>query len=139
MSPRNAAEPQGEGCFMGSKVFVGNLDFGTVRDQVAALFAEVGQVQDVFMPVERETGRPRGFAFVEFGSEEEAARAIERFNGHEFGGRALRVNAAEDRPHRPAPFLGGGDRPPFGGGRDRFGGGKPKGSRRNLRAKKRSL
>jgi RNA recognition motif-containing protein len=123
---------------MGSKVFVGNLDFNTTREQVESLFAEVGPIQDVFLPVERETGRRRGFAFVEFGSDDDAAKAIERFNGHELGGRALRVNAAEDRPRRTGPFLSV-DRPPFGGGRGGFGGGKPKGSRRNIRAKKRSL
>jgi RNA recognition motif-containing protein len=123
---------------MSAKLFVGNLDFGTTRDQLASLFAEVGPVQDVFLPVERNSGRPRGFAFVEYGSEADAERAIERFNGYELGGRALRVNAAEDRPRRPGGF-GGGDRPSFGGGRGGYGGGKPKGSRRNIRAKKRSL
>lgn len=134
---------------MAAKVFVGNLDFSTTRDQVEALFSEIGQIQDVFLPMDRETGRPRGFAFVEFESDEHAEQAIERFNGHELGGRPLRVNAAEDRPRRSGPF-GGGDRPSFGGGGGGggrggggggggFGGNKPKGSRRNIRAKKRSL
>jgi RNA recognition motif-containing protein len=149
---------------MGSKLFVGNLDFATTRDQVETLFAQAGTVKDVFLPMDRETGRPRGFAFVEYESEEDAEKAIERFNGQEFGGRTLRVNPAEDRPRRQGPRFGGGDRP-FGGGGDRggfdgggggyggfggggggfggggggFGGGKSKGSRRNIRAKKRSL
>lgn len=134
---------------MAAKVFVGNLDFSTTRDQVEALFSEIGQIQDVFLPMDRETGRPRGFAFVEYESDEHAEQAIERFNGHELGGRPLRVNAAEDRPRRSG--FGGGDRPSFGGGGGgggrggggggggSFGGGKPKGSRRNIRAKKRSL
>lgn len=126
---------------MAAKVFVGNLDFATTRDQVEALFSEIGQVQDVFLPMDRETGRPRGFAFVEFTSEEHAEQAIERFNGHELGGRPLRVNAAEDRPRRSGPPFGGGGGGDFsfGGGGGGFGGNKPKGSRRNIRAKKRSL
>ena len=90
---------------MASKVFVGNLDFNTTRDEVEALFAQVGTVRDVFLPTDRESGRPRGFAFVEFESDEDAAKAIEKFNGHDLGGRALRVNAAEDRP----PRAGGGE------------------------------
>lgn len=109
---------------------------------------------------DRETGRSRGFAFVEFSSEAEAAEAIRKFDGQEVDGRKLRVNTAEDRPRRPdGPRFGAprGDRPsypsapptggdaPFSGfGSDPFGGGggKPfrnKGSRRGLRARKRSL
>ncbi len=131
---------QSEENSLASKIFVGNLEFSTTREEIAALFAEAGQVQDVFLPLDRATARPRGFAFVEFGTAEEAAQAIERFNGHELGGRPLRVNAAEDRPRRSFGGGGGsGDRPSFGGGGNRFGGGKPKGSRRNARAKKRSL
>ena len=121
---------------MSSKVFVGNLDFNATRADVQTLFAEVGEIRDVFLPTDRESGRPRGFAFVEFASEENAAKAIEKFNGFQFNGRALRVNAAEDRP-RGAGGGGGGFKPrgSFGGG----GGGKSKGSRRNIRGKKRSL
>jgi RNA recognition motif-containing protein len=153
---------------MASKVFVGNLDFNTTRDEVEALFAQVGTVRDVFLPTDRESGRPRGFAFVEFESDEDAAKAIEKFNGHDLGGRALRVNAAEDRPPRAGGGGGGGRS--FGGGGGGGGGrggggggysgggggggsygggggggayggggGKPKGSRRNIRAKKRGL
>ena len=133
---------------MPSKVFVGNLDFKATRDQVESLFAEAGEVQDVFIPVDRESGRPRGFAFVEFDSEDAAEKAIEMFDEHELGGRALRVNMAEERQRRPRPPAGGpggfspfdGDRGGFGGGGGYGGGGgKPKGSRRNIRGKKRSL
>jgi len=124
---------------MGSKVFVGNLEFKTTQREVEELFAQAGSVREVFLPADRATGRPRGFAFVEFESEEEVARAIEMFDGYELGGRALRVNPAEDRPQQrrggpPFAGYGGGG----GGGGDRFGG-KPKGSRRNVRARKRSL
>ena len=125
---------------MGSRIFVGNLDFNTSREELESLFGEAGQVRDVFLPTDRETGRPRGFAFVEFEADGDASSAIERFNGHELSGRALRVNAAEERPRR---FSGGGG---FGGG-GRAGAGagagfnrsRPKGSRRNIRAKKRGF
>src|SRR5216684_2262184 len=167
-----------EEMLMASKVFVGNLDFNTTRDEVEALFAQVGTLRDVFLATDRESGRPRGFAFVEFESDEDAAKAIEKFNGHDLGGRALRVNAAEDRPPRAGgggggrSFGGGGGRGGGGGGDSGGGGGggygggggggyggggggsygggggggaygggggKPKGSRRNIRAKKRGL
>ena len=143
---------------MSAKVFVGNLDFRTTKDEVQTLFSQIGAIKDVFFPTDRESGRPRGFAFVEFQSEEDAQKAIERFNGYEFGGRALRVNPAEDRPRGGS---GGGGRPGggggyrggggYGGGGGGYGGGggggrddypppeKTKGSRRNIRGKKRSL
>lgn len=146
---------------MASKIFVGNLNFKTTKEDLEAVFAEIGRPRDVFLPTERETGRPRGFAFVEFETEDEANRAIEKFNGFELGGRPLRVNLAEDRPRTSGGggrFAGGG----FGGGGYSGGGGfegggggyeggggfggrggdfggKPKGSRRNIRAKKRGL
>lgn len=126
---------------MSSKVFVGNLEFSTTREEIETLFAEAGSVLDVFLPADRATGKPRGFAFVEYASEAEAAAAIERFDGYELGGRSLRVNAAQARTSpRPGGFGGSGSgfSPPPAGGRF-AGGGKSKGSRRNLRAKKRSL
>ena len=129
---------------MSAKVFVGNLEFSTTKDQLEELFGQVGSLVDVFLPSDRATGKPRGFAFVEFSSDEEAQAAIARFDGFELGGRSLRVNPAEARsPSAPRGFAPGGggggfgaNAPPrgFGGG-----GGKSKGSRRNLRAKKRSL
>src|SRR5881394_922847 len=144
---------------MASKVFVGNLNFNTTREELETLFGQAGAISDVYLPTDRDTGRPRGFAFVTFNDEAAAKDAITRFNGHELGGRQLRVNEAEDR-RRPG---GGGARPGgspggygggYGGGyEDRDsgyggggggggyggGGGKPKGSRRNIRAKKRAL
>ncbi len=135
---------------MPSKVFVGNLDFNTTREEVQSLFSQVGEIRDVFLPTDRDSGRPRGFAFVEFASDEDAAKAIERFNGYELSGRALRVNAAEDRPRggggsrqsyggSGGGYGGGGSYGGGGGGGYGGGGGKPKGSRRNIRGKKRSL
>jgi len=91
----------------------------------------------VFIPTDRESGRPRGFAFVEFVDKASATAAIEKFDGYEMGGRNLRVNEAEQRPpgprFRPGPNEGGGgayDAP------KRF---KPKGSRKNMRARKRGF
>lgn len=132
---------------MASKVFVGNLDFATTRDEIMSVFSEVGPVADVFLPTDRETGRPRGFAFVEFESDGDASKAIEKFNGQQLGGRTIRVDTADDRPRRAPSFGGGGGggRPPFGGhgggggGGGKFAGGKSKGSRRNIRARKRGF
>src|SRR5437867_10830675 len=135
---------------MSAKVFVGNLDFKTSRDEVQSLFSQVGSIKDVFLPTDRESGRPRGFAFVEFESDEDAQKAIEKFNGYELSGRALRVKAAEDRPRGGSGGgggrggsggggyggggYGGGGYGGSGGGGDRFPpGGKSKGSRRNIR------
>jgi RNA recognition motif-containing protein len=88
--------------------------------------------------MDRTTGRPRGFAFVQFGDESTAAQAIQRFNGHELDGRALRVTEAEERqPRAPRIFTDDGPSFGFGAGRDRPP--KPKGSRRRLRGRKRSL
>ena len=120
-----------------SKVFVGNLSFDTTRAQLEALFAPIGEIADVFVPTDRSSGRPRGFAFVTFVNAENAAQAIQKLDGVELGGRNLRVNEAAERPTRPAGFGR-----PFGGG-----GGfdrpapppRAKGSRRNLRARKRSV
>ena len=105
---------------MSSKVFVGNLDYNTTETEVQTLFAQAGEVRDVYLPTDRESGRKRGFAFVEFASDEQAAAAIEKFNGYQMGGRTLRVNAAEDRPRGSG---GGGGGRSFGGGGGGYGGG----------------
>ncbi|MCP4662778.1 MAG: RNA-binding protein [bacterium] len=127
---------------MSAKVFVGNLNFYTTQGELTDLLSEAGSIVDVYLPADRVTGRPRGFAFVEFSSEAESAKAIETFDGYELGGRNIRINAAEDRPQRsgPRPFRpsapgGGGGDAPGGGGRPY----RPKGSRRGKRAQKRSL
>jgi RNA recognition motif-containing protein len=136
------------------------LSFDTTQEELSALLSEAGTVARVHIGTDRETGRSRGFAFAEFGSDTEAADAIRKFDGYDLGGRKLRVNSAEDRPQRPAG--GGGYRPSPGPARPAFsapqnmfaagdpfasemggaGGGRPnksKGSRRGLRARKRSL
>lgn len=97
-------------------------------------------MSEVIIPTDRATGRPRGFAFVEFGTPEGAQQAIEQFDGKELDGRRLRVNAAEDRPARRAPaFSGGGPPSSFDDDAPRARISRPKGSRRGLRGKKRSL
>lgn len=134
-----------------TKLFVGNVSFDTPKEEIERLFGEAGQISEVFVPTDRETGRPRGFAFVEFADAAAAEAAIQRFDGYELNGRPLRVNEAQERRPRapsfrpqaappdfgPPPFGGGGGG--GGGGRRGDGPGKPKGSRRNLRRKKRSL
>jgi RNA recognition motif-containing protein len=128
-------------------VFVGNLSFDTTREELQALFAEAGEVAEVVVPTDRMSGRPRGFAFVQFASDEHAAAAITKFDGHELGGRKLRVNEATAE-RSPRPMGGGGFSRPFGGGGGGRGpggpggpggGNRPKGSRRNIRARKRSI
>jgi RNA recognition motif-containing protein len=82
-------------------VFVGNLSFDVTREELIEAFTGVGRVVDAKVPTDRETGRPRGFAFVEFEDEESVPRCVEQMNGKDMKGRPLRVNAAEDRPPRP--------------------------------------
>ena len=77
------------------------------RDELVEAFSGAGRVVDAKVPTDRDTGRPRGFAFVEFEDEESAKRCIEQMNGQDLKGRPLRVNEAEDRPPR-APGGGGG-------------------------------
>jgi RNA recognition motif-containing protein len=132
-----------------TKIFVGNLSFSMTRQELTDLLGEAGRVVDVRLPTDRETGKPRGFAFVEFSGDNEAADAIQRFNNREVGGRRLKVNAAEDRPIRPAGFRPSGgpgappDFAPFDEPFDASGRGKRpfknKGSRRGMRGRKRSL
>ena len=125
---------------MGTKVFVGNLSFDTTREQLEELFKQAGEVTEVVMPTDRMSGRPRGFAFVSFATDEAAAAAIQKLDGQQLDGRNLRVNeASAERPQRS--FGGGGFSRPFGGGGRPGGpgGGRPKGSRRNVRARKRSI
>jgi RNA recognition motif-containing protein len=112
---------QGDGA-ISNKVFVGNLSFDVTKEELMEAFGAVGRVVDAKVPTDRETGRPRGFAFVELESDEVAEKCIQQMNGRDLKGRAIRVNAAEDRPPRPAGGGGGFSRP-AGGGFSRPGGG----------------
>jgi RNA recognition motif-containing protein len=90
------------------KLYVGNLAFQTSSDELKTMFAQAGTVESVSLIEDRETGRSRGFGFVEMSTKEEGAAAIRQFNGKDVGGRALNVNEAKPREDR-----GGG-----GGGRN---------------------
>jgi len=94
-----------------AKIYVGNLPFSATDADVRALFAQHGNVTSVSLPTDRETGRPRGFGFVEM-SDADAGKAIASLNGYTMGGRPLRVNEAQDKPRTG----GGGGRPGGGGG-----------------------
>src|ERR1041384_7794530 len=98
--------PKGERYIsMSTKLYVGNLAFQTTNQELEQLFGQAGTVQSASVVEDRDTGRSRGFAFVEMSSEEEATSAIDQFNGKELGGRALKVNEAKPRENR-----GGGGR-----------------------------
>lgn len=109
---------------MGTRLYVGNLPFDTDETQLRTLFSEGGrQVTEVKIITDRDTGRPRGFAFVEMGSQADAEAAVSTLNGKELGGRALTVNEArEQAPRRGGGFGGGGGR--SGGGGGGYGGGR---------------
>ena len=95
------------------RLFVGNLSYQTTEDQLTDLFSEVGQVESATIVTDRDTGRSRGFAFIEMDSEA-AAKAIEKFNGADLNGRTINVNEARPRPERS--FGGGGGGGGYGGG-----------------------
>lgn len=106
---------------MSMKLYVGNLAFQTTSEDLQQLFGEAGTVESASVVEDRETGRSRGFGFVEMSSKEEGQKAIEQFNGREVGGRALNVNEAKPREDRG----GGGGRNSGGnggGGRGGYGG-----------------
>ena len=99
---------------MGNKLYVGNLPFSATDDSLRELFAQSGSVNSATIITDRDTGRSKGFGFVEMSSDQEAADAITKFNGTNFEGRTITVNEA--RPKAPREGGGGG-----GGGRDRGG------------------
>ena len=94
-----------------AKLYVGNLPFSATEDELRNLFAQAGDVSEIRLITDRETGRPKGFGFITMGSEDSATEAMDKFNGYDMGGRKLRIDKAR-------PSTGGG-----GGGR----GGRPSG------------
>ncbi len=106
---------------MGTRLYVGNLPFDTNEAQLRTLFSEGGrQVTEVKIITDRDTGRPRGFAFVEMGSQADADGAVNALNGREFGGRALTINEAREQAPRRSGGFGGGGGGGRGGGRRGF-------------------
>jgi RNA recognition motif-containing protein len=101
---------------MGRRLYVGNLPYSTTEDQLTELFSQAGKVDSVRVMRDMATGRARGFAFVEMGSDEDAQKAISQFHEHQLDGRPLVVNEARPKPE--GGFGGGGGR-----GRGGFGGG----------------
>jgi len=108
------------------KLYVGNLSYDTSDSDLQRLFGEFGTVESAQVISDRETGRSKGFGFVEMGSDQEAQAAISALNGKEMGGRALTVNEAKPREERGGGGRGGYGGGRSGGGRDRggYGGGK---------------
>ncbi|MBD2682261.1 MULTISPECIES: RNA-binding protein [Nostoc] len=94
-------------------IYVGNLSYQVTEDDIRSVFAEYGTVKRVQVPQDRETGRPRGFAFVEMGTDAEETAAIEGLDGAEWMGRDLKVNKAKPREDRSSS---GGNRGGYGGG-----------------------
>jgi len=98
---------------MGNKLYVGNLSYNTTGSDLEQLFSQHGTVQSAEVIADRETGRSKGFGFVQMGSDQEAQAAITALNGQQHDGRALTVNEAKPREERPR---GGGGRGGYGGG-----------------------
>jgi RNA recognition motif-containing protein len=107
-----------------SKLYVGNMSFKTTEEELRAAFEQFGAVTDVYVAMDRMTGRPRGFAFVTMGTPEEAKLAAEKLNGFDLGGRALTVNEARPKEEGGGRSFGGGG---GGGGRGGFRGGDRRG------------
>ncbi len=107
---------------MAKKLYVGNLSYDTTQEAVRALFEQVGEVTEVNLITDRDSGRPKGFGFVQMATDEHAQEAIRRFNGFSVDNRALTVNEARPREERSGGGGGGG----YGGGsrdnrsRDRY-------------------
>lgn len=101
---------------MGKKIYVGNLSYTVDSEQLAGAFSEFGTVESANIITDRETGRSKGFAFIEMSTDIEASNAIEKLNGMDLGGRAM--NISEAKPQAPRTG-GGGSRGGFGGGNRR--------------------
>jgi cold-inducible RNA-binding protein len=105
-----------------TNIFAGNLSFQTTQEDLMALFSQYGQVERVSIVTDRDSGQPRGFAFVEMTERRDAENAINSLQGYELNGRTMNVNEARPRPE--------GGRSGFGGGGSRYGGGRSGGGNR---------
>jgi RNA recognition motif-containing protein len=101
---------------MGNRLYVGNLSYHATADSLREAFASCGEVTDVHIVQDRDSGQSRGFAFVTMGTPADAAKAISQLDGSQLDGRALRVNEAQERPARGGGGGGGGGRGGGGGG-----------------------
>lgn len=113
---------------MAVRLFIGNLPYDTTDTELREHFSPIGRLTQVFLPVDRDTGRPRGFAFVEFEDASHATQAIEKLNNQPFKGRPLAVKEAQARGSAPSPGGGGGggfSRPPMAPRMPRFDTGAP--------------
>lgn len=108
---------------MGRKLYVGNLSYQVDSSELQQLFGQFGTVESAEVIADRETGRSKGFGFVQMGTDDEANAAIEGLNGKEHGGRALTVNEAKPKENRGGGFGGGGGGGGGRGGRGGYGGG----------------
>lgn len=106
------------------KLYVGNLSYGTTESDLRELFGQYGELRSVAVIQDRETGRSKGFGFVEFASDDEGKAAMTACDGKEVGGRNLKVNEARPQERSGGGFGGGGNRGGFGGNRGGGGGGR---------------
>ncbi len=111
-----------------NRLYVGNLSFNSTEQSLRDTFSPHGEVREVQIVMDRETGRSRGFGFVTFANDEGATKAISEMDGTELDGRTIKVNEAEDKPARSGGG-GGGGRGGYGGGRGGRGGGGGRGGR----------
>jgi RNA recognition motif-containing protein len=119
------AEGKQQGATMEEKLYVGNLSYSTTEPELSDLFSQAGAVRNVMLIKDRDTGRSKGFAFVEMESQGDAQKAISMFNGQRFNDRELTVNVARPREDRPRTGGGGGGGGGFGGGSRGGPGGRP--------------
>jgi len=115
---------------MSMKLYVGNLSYNTTDESLAEIFGAVGTVTSASVITDRETGRSRGFGFVEMASKEEGENAIQHFNGREVEGRSLTVNESRPREERSGGYRGGGGGGYRGGGGGGYRGGNDRGGSR---------
>jgi RNA recognition motif-containing protein len=109
---------------MNNKLYVGNLPYTTTEDDLRRMFSEAGNIVSVTIPIDKMSNRPRGFAFVEMGSGEEASKAINLFNGQEMDGRTLNVSEARPPENRSSGGGGGGGSYGNSGGKGGYNSGK---------------
>lgn len=119
VSAQIRGESLGKTASMSSRLYVGNLSYNTSQADLEAFFAAAGEVREVAIPTDRETGQPRGFGFVTMASASAATSAIAQLNGSMLDGRNLKVNEAQERPARGGGGFGGGGGG-RGGGRGRY-------------------